>query len=145
MAGKLNSGNVFDSKLRLHIGSEERTSIQVAYSLGIYTYTHTHIHIYTHTYTHIHTYTYTHTQYTHVHIYTCTHVNMYTYTHSHIHTIQIFTGGNKNEHGVGSGTAIYKQNKLKHQMKQKLHDRYSNNQADQMAIVQALQATETIN
>ena len=60
------------------------------------------------------------------------------------HTIQIFTDGSKNEHGVGSGTAIYKQNKLTHQMKHKLHDKCSNNQAEQMAIVKALQAIETI-
>jgi hypothetical protein len=60
------------------------------------------------------------------------------------HTIQIFTDGSKNEHGVGSGTAMYIQNKLKHQMKHKLHDRCSNNQAEQMAIVKALQAIETI-
>jgi len=60
------------------------------------------------------------------------------------HTIQIFTDGSKNEHGVGSGTAIYIQNKLKHQMKHKLHDRCSNNQAEQMTIVKALQAIETI-
>jgi len=60
------------------------------------------------------------------------------------HTIHIFTDGSKNEHGVGSGTAIYIQNKLKHQMKHKLHDRCSNNQAEQMAIVKALQAIETI-
>jgi hypothetical protein len=60
------------------------------------------------------------------------------------HTIQIFTDGSKNEHGVGSRTAIYIQNKLTQQMKHKLHDRCSNNKAEQMAIVQALQAIETI-
>ena len=60
------------------------------------------------------------------------------------HTIQIFTDGSKNEHGVGLGTAIYIQNKLIHQMKHKLHDRCSNNQAEQMALVKALQAIETI-
>jgi ribonuclease HI len=60
------------------------------------------------------------------------------------HTIQIFTDGSKNEHGVRLGTAIYIQDKLKHQMKHKLHDKYSNNQAEHMAIVKALQAIETI-
>jgi len=60
------------------------------------------------------------------------------------HTIQIFTDGSKHEHGVGSGTAIYIQNKLTHQMERKLHDKCSNNQAEQMAIVKALQAIETI-
>jgi ribonuclease HI len=59
------------------------------------------------------------------------------------HTIQIFTGGIKNENGVGSGTAIHIQNKLTHQMKHKIHDECSNNQAEQMAIVKALQAIET--
>jgi len=54
--------------------------------------------------------------------------------------IQIFTDGSKNEHGVVSGTTIYLQNKLKHHMKHKLHKRCSNNQAEQMAIVKALQA-----
>ena len=41
------------------------------------------------------------------------------------HMIQIYTDGSKNEHGVGSGTAIYIQNKLTHQMKHKLHDKCS--------------------
>jgi hypothetical protein len=60
------------------------------------------------------------------------------------HTIQIFTDRSKNEHGVGSGTAIYIQNKLTHQVKNEHHDKCSNNQAEQMAIVKALQAIETI-
>jgi ribonuclease HI len=60
------------------------------------------------------------------------------------HTIQIFTDGSKNEHGVGSGTATYVQNKVTHQVKHELHDKCSNNQAEQMAIVKALQAIETI-
>jgi len=58
--------------------------------------------------------------------------------------IKKFIDGSKNEHGVVLGTAIYIQNELKHQMKHKLHDRCSNNQAEQMAIVKALQAIETI-
>jgi hypothetical protein len=60
------------------------------------------------------------------------------------HMIEIFTDGSKNEHGVGSGTDIYVQNMLTHKMKHKLHDKCSNNQAEQMAIVKALQAIETI-
>jgi len=35
-------------------------------------------------------------------------------------------------------------NKLIHEMKHKLHDRCSNNQAEQMTIVKALQAIEKI-
>jgi ribonuclease HI len=60
------------------------------------------------------------------------------------HTIQIYTDGSKNEQGVGSGIAIYIQKKLTHQIKHKLHDRCSNNQAEQIAIVKVLQAIETI-
>jgi len=60
------------------------------------------------------------------------------------HTIQIFTDGSKNERRVGSRTAIYIQNKLTHQIKHKLHNRSSNIQAEQMSIVKALQAIETI-
>jgi hypothetical protein len=60
------------------------------------------------------------------------------------HTIKTFTVGTKNKHGVGSGTAIHTQNKLTHQMKHKLHDKCSNNQAEQMAIFKALKAIETI-
>ena len=61
------------------------------------------------------------------------------------HTIHIFTDGSKNEHGVGSGSAIYIQNKLTRQLKHKLHERCSHNQAEQIAIVKALQEIETIN
>jgi hypothetical protein len=65
-------------------------------------------------------------------------------TEGNEHTIQIFTDGSKNEHDVGSGTAIYIQNKLLHQTKHILHDRCSYNQAEQMAMVKALQAIQTI-
>jgi hypothetical protein len=60
-------------------------------------------------------------------------------------TIHIFTDGSKNGHGVGSGTATHIQNKLIHQMKHKIHERCSNNQAEQMALVQALQARDNKN
>jgi ribonuclease HI len=60
------------------------------------------------------------------------------------HTIHIYTDGSRNEHGVGSGSAICIQNKLTRQLKYKLHDRCSHNQAEQMAILKALQAIETI-
>jgi len=55
-----------------------------------------------------------------------------------------YSYGSKNEHGVGSGIAIYIQNKLTHQMEHRLHDRCSNNQAEQVAIVKALEAIRTI-
>jgi ribonuclease HI len=53
--------------------------------------------------------------------------------------IQFYT-----ERGVGSGIAIYIKNKLTHQIKHKQHNRCSNNQAEQTAILKALQALDTI-
>jgi len=60
------------------------------------------------------------------------------------HTIHIYTDGSKNGHGVGLGIAIFIKNKLTHQNKQKLHNRCSNNQAEQTAILRALHALESI-
>jgi ribonuclease HI len=60
------------------------------------------------------------------------------------HAIQLFTDGSKSENGVGSGAANFVQNKLTHKMKYKLHVRYSNNQAEQLTIVKALQAIKKI-
>ena len=53
--------------------------------------------------------------------------------------IQIFTDGSTSEHGVGAGIAIFIQNKLTHQLMYALHNRCSNNQAEQLAIVKALE------
>jgi ribonuclease HI len=50
----------------------------------------------------------------------------------------------RSKNGVGSGAAIFVQKELTHQMKYKLHDRCSNNQAEQLAIVTAVQATKTV-
>ena len=61
------------------------------------------------------------------------------------YTIHIYTDGSKNEHGVGSGSAIYLQKKLIRQLKHKLHDRCSHNQAEEMATVKALQETDNTN
>ena len=55
------------------------------------------------------------------------------------HTIQVYTDGSKNEHGVGSGVAIFVSNELKTQHKFKLDNRCSNNQAEQLAIAKALE------
>jgi ribonuclease HI len=60
------------------------------------------------------------------------------------YTIHIYTDGSKNEHGVGSGIAIYTKNKLTHQIKHKIHKKCSNNQAEQTAILKALHQIETI-
>jgi ribonuclease HI len=55
--------------------------------------------------------------------------------------IQIFTDGSKSEHGVGAGIAIFIQSNLVHQLRYTLHNRCSNNKAEQMAIVKALKQT----
>jgi len=58
--------------------------------------------------------------------------------------IQIFTDGRKNDSGVGAGIAIFIKGKLQHQLKYKLHNNCSNNQAEQMAIVKATEAIVNI-
>ena len=60
------------------------------------------------------------------------------------HTIHIYTDGSKTEHGVGSGIAIFIKIELSHQIKHKLYNGCSNHQAEQTAILKALQALDTI-
>jgi hypothetical protein len=60
------------------------------------------------------------------------------------YTIHIYTDGSKNKSGVGSGIAIYTNDKLTYQIKHKLHDSCSNNQAEQTAILKALNTLGTI-
>ena len=57
------------------------------------------------------------------------------------HAIQIFTDGSKSENGVGTGIAIFMQSELTHQLRYKLHNTWPNNQAEQLAVVKALEAT----
>ena len=56
---------------------------------------------------------------------------------------QIYTDGSKSEQGVGSGVAVFKGKVLTEQLKFKVDKRCSNNQAEQLAIVKALEALET--
>jgi ribonuclease HI len=58
------------------------------------------------------------------------------------HTTQIFTDGSKSKHGVRAGIAIFIQSKLAYQLWYTLHNRCSNNQAEQLAIVKALEKVE---
>ena len=53
--------------------------------------------------------------------------------------IQIFTDGSKSAQGVGAGIAIFIQNELVLQRRLTLHSNCSNNQAEQLAIVKALE------
>jgi ribonuclease HI len=58
--------------------------------------------------------------------------------------IQIFTDGSKHEQGVGAGIAIFTQDVLTHQLKYALNKSCSNNQAEQLAIVKALEQLEEL-
>jgi ribonuclease HI len=58
--------------------------------------------------------------------------------------IQILTDGSKNSQGVGAGIAIFIQHKLAHQRRLTLHSKCSNNQAEQLAIVKALETIEEL-
>jgi ribonuclease HI len=56
--------------------------------------------------------------------------------------IQIFTDDSKSEHGVGAGISVFIQSKPADQLRYTLHKRCSNNQAEQWAIVKALETIE---
>jgi ribonuclease HI len=55
------------------------------------------------------------------------------------HYLTAYTDGSKNENGVGAGIAIYTGYNLQTTLKYKLHRHCSNNQAEQMAILKALE------
>jgi ribonuclease HI len=55
------------------------------------------------------------------------------------YTIQAYTDGSKSETGVGSGIALFSSNTLIATMKYKLNEQCSNNQAEQIAILKALE------
>jgi ribonuclease HI len=59
--------------------------------------------------------------------------------HQEEDALQLFTDGSKSEQGVGAGVAVFIQNKLVHQMRFTLHKSCSNNQAEQLALVKALE------
>jgi hypothetical protein len=59
-------------------------------------------------------------------------------------SVQAYTDGSKQGQGVGSGAAIFKGNEIVAKIKLKLDNRCSNNQAEQLAIVKALEAIESL-
>jgi ribonuclease HI len=59
-------------------------------------------------------------------------------------TIQAYTDGSKNEHGVGSGVTIFIGKDLAVQLKFKLGNKCSNNKSEKLAIFKALVVIETI-
>jgi hypothetical protein len=60
-------------------------------------------------------------------------------------TVKAYTDGSKNDQGFGSGVAIFKGSEMVAKLKLKLDDRCSNNQAEQLAILKALEAIESMN
>lgn len=60
------------------------------------------------------------------------------------YTVEVFTDGSKSNSEVGSGIAIFIDQELAHQMQFKLHGQCSNNQAEQIAILKALEKISTI-
>ena len=55
------------------------------------------------------------------------------------YSLEIFTDGSKSDFGVGSGIAIFIDTRLAHQLQFKLAQCCSNNQAEQLAILKALE------
>jgi ribonuclease HI len=60
-------------------------------------------------------------------------------------SIHAYTDGSKHGQGVGSGAVIFKGREMIAKLKLKLDSRCSNNQAEQLAILNALEATESLN
>jgi hypothetical protein len=58
------------------------------------------------------------------------------------HYIQAYTDGNKKEEGVGSGIAAFAGGNLKTTLRYRLNEWCTNNQAEQMAILKALEYTQ---
>jgi hypothetical protein len=60
-------------------------------------------------------------------------------------SVHAFTDGSKHDQGVGSGAVIIKGREMLTKLKLKLDNRCSNNQAEQLAILKSLVATESLN
>jgi ribonuclease HI len=55
------------------------------------------------------------------------------------YAIEVYTDGSKSENGVGSGIAVFIDKHLTFQLKYKLAEKCSNNEAEQLAIAKALE------
>jgi len=56
-----------------------------------------------------------------------------------LHPIQAYTDGSKSDLGVGAGVVIFLDNNIRKTMQYRLNERCSNNQAEQMTILKALE------
>ena len=59
--------------------------------------------------------------------------------------IEVYMDGSKSASGVGSGIAIFIHKQLTFQLKYKLAERCSNNQAEQLALAKALEKIQDLN
>jgi len=59
-------------------------------------------------------------------------------------SIQVYTDGSKQEQGVGSGAVIFKGSEMVAKFQFKLDNRCANNQAEQLAILKALEKLEVL-
>jgi ribonuclease HI len=71
-------------------------------------------------------------------------INFLTENNDGTNTVQIFTGGSKSEQGVGASIVIFKSGNLINSLKYRLNKRCTDNQAQQLAILRALEYTENI-
>jgi ribonuclease HI len=60
-------------------------------------------------------------------------------------TLHAFTDGSKQEKGVGAGALVFKGSELVAKVQQKLDNRCSNNQAEQLALLQVMETIVLIN
>jgi len=60
------------------------------------------------------------------------------------HPIQSYTDSSKNDSGVGDGIVIFLDSNLLTTMQYRLNERCTNNQAEQMAVLKALEYIEHI-
>jgi len=60
-------------------------------------------------------------------------------------TLQAFTDGSKQEKGVGAGAVVFKGSEFVAKVQQKLDNRCSNNQVEQLAILKVLETIESMN
>jgi len=55
------------------------------------------------------------------------------------YTVEFYIDSSKSSDGVGSGIAVFENNRLSLQLMHRLADEFSNNQAEQLAIIKALE------
>ena len=67
-----------------------------------------------------------------------------TYNANSPHHIQAYTDGSKSEAGVRAGIAIYQDNNLTSTLNYRLSERGTNNQAEQIAILKALEHIQSM-